>query len=101
MRKKGVLQSPPTQNLQMMMFESREEDSNVKMMLRSGMTTGEDKGKQPEESAWVCKAPTKEPKFDLECMKETFMEAKKSFTKASTSRSKDQPEPRKMVFSGN
>ena len=58
------------------------------------MTTRDDKGKQQEESMWVCKAPTKEPKFDLECAKETFMEAKKSFMEASTSGSKDQPEPR-------
>ena len=57
------------------------------------MTTGNDKGKQPKESAWVCKAPTREPKFKLECVKETFMEAKKSFTEASTSGSKDQLEP--------
>ena len=57
------------------------------------MTTGDDKGKQSEESAWVHKAPTKEPKFDLECTQETFMEAKKSFTQASTSGSKDQVEP--------
>jgi len=45
-------------------------------MLRSGETIGEDKGKQLEEDTWVRKAPTKEPKFDLECAKETFMEAK-------------------------
>ena len=35
----------------------------------------------------------KEPEFDLERMKETFMEAKKSFIEASTSGSKDQLEP--------
>ena len=62
-------------------------------MLRSGITTGDDKGKQIEESVWVHKAPTKEPEFDLKYVKETFMEAKKSFTKASTSGSKDQLEP--------
>ena len=59
------------------------------MMLQNGMTMGEDKGKQPEESAWVHKALRKEPKFDLECTKETFMEAKNSFTEASTLGSKD------------
>lgn len=53
---------------------------------------GDDKGKQPKESAWVCKSPTKEPEFDLECVKETSMKAKKSFMKASTSGSKDQLE---------
>ena len=45
MREKVVLQPPPTQNLQMMRSEPREEDPNVNMMLRSSMTTGEDKGK--------------------------------------------------------
>jgi len=45
MCEKGVLQLPPTQNIQMMRSESCEEDLNVNMMLRSGMTTGEDKGK--------------------------------------------------------
>ena len=41
---------------------------------------------------WVRKAPIKELEFDLESVKETFMEAKKSFTEASTSSSKDQLE---------
>ena len=70
----------------------REEDPNVNMMLRSGETMGEDKGKQPEEDTWVHKAPAKEPKFDLEHVKETFMKDKKSSTKVSTSGSKDQPD---------
>ena len=48
---------------------------------------------QPKESVWVQKAPTKEPEFDLECAKEKFMEAKKSFTEASTSGSKEKLEP--------
>ena len=77
-----------------MRFEPCEEDLNVKIVLRSGITIGDDKGKQLEESAWVHKTPTKEPRFDLECTKETFMEAKKSFMEASTSGSKDQLEPR-------
>jgi len=77
----------------MMRSKPREEDPNVNMMLKSSMTMGDDKGKHPEESAWVLKAPTKEPGFDLERVKETFMEAKKSFTEASTSGSKDQLEP--------
>jgi len=93
MHEKGVLQSPPTQNIQMMRSELHEEDLNVNMMLKSGMITGDDKGKQPEESMWVCKALIKELEFELECAKETFMEAKKSFTEASTSSSKDQLEP--------
>lgn len=51
--------------------------------------TGEDKGKQPEEGDWVRKSPEKENRFDLEHAKETFMEAKKSFAKASTSASQE------------
>jgi len=70
-----------------------EGDPNVNMMLRSGATMGEDKGKQPKEDTWVRKATAKEPQFDLECVKETFMEAKKSFVETSTSGSKDQLEP--------
>ena len=72
----------------MMRSKLCEEDPNVNMMVRSTMTMGDDKGKQLEESTSVHKATTKEPKFDLECMKETFMEAKKSFTEVSTSGSK-------------
>lgn len=69
-----------------------EEDPHVNIMLQSGITIGDDKGKQPEESFWVCKAPTKEPEFDLQCAKETFMEAKKIFMEASTLGSKDKLE---------
>ena len=63
---KGALQPPLTQNLQMMRSELCEEDPNVNIVLRSGITIGDDKGKQPKESAWVHKAPTKELEFDLE-----------------------------------
>ena len=45
MREKGILRPPLTKNIQMMRSEPREEDPNVNMMLRSGATTGEDKGK--------------------------------------------------------
>jgi len=92
MQEKGVLPATPTQNVQMMKAKLHEEGTNVNMMLKSGATIGEDKGKQPEEDAWVRKAPTKQPELDLEHAKETFMEAKKSFTEASTSSSKDQME---------
>ena len=64
----------------------------MKILLLSGITMGDDKGKQPKDSTWVCKAPMKEAEFDLECAKETFMEAKKSFADASTSERKDRPE---------
>jgi len=47
----------------MMRFEPRQEDPNVNIVLLSGITTGDDKGKQPEESVWVRKAPAKEPYF--------------------------------------
>jgi len=47
--------------------------------------------KRPEESTLVCKAPTKEPEFDLERAKETFMEARESFADASTSGNKPRP----------
>ena len=77
----------------MMRSEQCKENPNVNMMLRSGVATGKDKGKQPEEDTWVCKAPTKELEFDLERAKEMFMEAKKSFAEASVLGSKDQPEP--------
>lgn len=39
-----------------------------------------------------CKALTKQPEFDLEHAKETFMKAKKSFAEAFTSVSKDRTE---------
>eukprot|EP00253_Pinus_taeda_P007237 PITA_07237 len=55
--------------------------------------TRDDKGKKPEDSTWVHKALAKEAEFDLECTQETFMEAKKSFTEASTLGSKDKSEP--------
>jgi len=68
----------------MMRVEPREVDSNVNIVLWSGMKIGEDKGKQLEESEWVCKAPKKEVAFDLERAREMFMEAKKIFAEAST-----------------
>ena len=92
LRDKGILQPPLTQNVQLMRSEPYEEDPNVNIVLRSGITIGDDKGKRPEESTWVHKAPTKELEFDLERAKETFMESKKSFADASTSGRKDRPE---------
>jgi len=76
-----------------MRSEPHEEDPNINIVLRSGITIRDDKGKQPKDSTWVRKAPTKEPESDLECAKETFMEARKSFAHASTSTSKDRLEP--------
>lgn len=57
----------------------------MNIVIRSAIMIGEDKGKQLEENVWASKAPEKEVGFDLEHAKETFMEAKKSFTKASNS----------------
>ena len=56
----------------------------MNIVLRSGIMVGDDKGKQPEEDGWLCKALEKEVFFDLNHSKETFMEAKKSFIEAST-----------------
>ena len=53
--------------------------------------TGEDYGKQLEEDEWVRKAPEKDTGFDLEFPRETFMDAKKSFSQASTSWSQEKP----------
>ncbi len=44
----------------MMRFEPRDEDPNVNIVLRSGITTGDDKGKQPGKNGWFRKAPEKE-----------------------------------------
>ena len=90
MWEKGVLPTNPTQNVQMMKVEPCMEDCNVNMMLWSGTTTGEDKGKQPEIDAWVRKVPLKQLDFDFECAKENFREAKNNFVETSTSESKDQ-----------
>jgi len=76
----------------MMRSKPHEEDLNVNIMLRSGVATGDDKGKQTEGGTWVHKAPMKEAEFDLERAHETFMEAKKSFTEASTSGSWHKPD---------
>lgn len=71
-----------------MSSEHHEEDWNVNIVIWSEISMGDDKGKQPKDNAWVCKSLAKEAEFDLEHVRETFMEAKKSFDEASTSRSK-------------
>lgn len=73
----------------MMRFETHEEDPNVNIVLWSEMITGDDKGNLPDESGWVHITPGKEAGFDLECINEMFMEAKKIFDYASTSWSQD------------
>ena len=90
---KGALPPPPTQNLQMMRSEPREEDPNVNIVPRSGITMGDDKGKQLEDITWVRKALAKEAEFDLEHTRETFMEANKRFVDVSTLGRKDRLKP--------
>lgn len=65
----------------MMRSEPCEDDPSINIVMRSGITTGEDKsiGKQLEENPWVHRATNKDTEFDLHKEKETFMEAKKSF----------------------
>lgn len=63
----------------------------MNIVLRSGISMGDDKGKQPKDSAWVRKAPVKEAEFDLERACQTFMEAKKSFAETSTSGNRNKP----------
>lgn len=76
----------PTYNVHMMMAEPHVKDHNINIVTRSGMAIGGDKGKQPKTDGWVCKVVEKEVGFDLNRFKETFMESKKNFTEASTSR---------------
>lgn len=75
----------------MMRSEPCEEDLNVNIVLQSGIAIDDDKGKQPEDNAWVHKALKKEAEFDLEHACETFMEVKNSFAEAPTSGSRDKP----------
>jgi len=65
----------------MMRDDPCEEDQSMNIVLRSGIMTGNGKGKQLEEDWWVHKAHEKEVGFDLNHVKETFMEAKKSFAR--------------------
>lgn len=77
----------------MMRSEPCKEDPNIHIVLHSAITMGDNKGKHSEDSTWVKKTPVKEVEFDLEHACEAFMEAKMSFVEASTSESKDKPEP--------
>lgn len=69
----------------MMRVEPCEEDQNIDIVLRSGIKTGADKGKQPEEEGWLRKVDEKEDNFDLNCTKEKFLEEKKNFNETSIS----------------
>lgn len=72
-----------------MRAEPYEENQNINIVLRSGIKTGTDNGKKPEEEGWVRKVAEKEVDFDLNHTKETFLEAKKNFVEASTSGSQE------------
>lgn len=72
-----------------MRVEPHKEGQRINIVLRNGMTTSKNKGKQPKEDRWARKAPDKESSFDLNHTKETFMEENKSFIEASTSSSQD------------
>lgn len=61
---KRAAQPTTMQNVQMMRSEPREEDSNVSMILKSGVTIGEDKGKLTKGGLGVRKTPTKQHEFD-------------------------------------
>jgi len=63
---KRALPPPLTYNLQMMRCNLHEEDPKVNIMHRSGITTGDDQGKQLEDSTWIPKALVKESEVDLE-----------------------------------
>lgn len=77
------------QNLKMMRYKPHKEYLNVNIVLRSGLTNDDDEGKQLEEDGWIYKALEKEVGFDLEHVKETFMEAKKKFIEESISGSQN------------
>lgn len=72
---------PPTmtQNVQMMRFEPRDEDTNVNTVLRSGTTTGEEKGNLTKDDAGVGR--------------ETYLEARESFVEVFTRGSRYHPKP--------
>jgi len=79
------------QNIQMMSLEPCEDGSSVNIVTWSGVDIGKEKGKFLETDVWVRKATNKEMGFNVSKMKETFMEAKKSFADegASTSRTQN------------
>lgn len=77
------------QKIHMMRAKPREEDQNINIVMRSDIEIGANKGKQPGEAIWIHNATEKEVDFDLNHAKEMFLEEKKNFAKASTSRSRE------------
>ena len=76
----------------------REEDQRINIVLRIGMKTDTNKGKQIEEDKWIHKSPKKEASFDLNRAKETFMEAKKNFAEAPLRVARIKPSQRGILL---
>lgn len=91
---KGVLQSPPTQNIQMMRAEPREEDPSINMVLRSGTTIGGNPQEERAEGGKRRDTATKKHDFEPEQGKKMSREAQRSFAATSTPGRRDQTEPR-------
>lgn len=56
--------------------------------MKSVIATKEDKGKQVEENVWVLKVVEKEDKFDVNKVKEAFMESERIFANVGGSTSR-------------
>ena len=89
MCEKGVLQPNPTQNVQRMRLEPREEDPSINMVLRSNATTGGYVRKQLGDNGKGCDAPTRELDLEIEQVRGTSKEAQKSFTEVSALGNRD------------
>lgn len=82
----------PTLNIKMMRSEMCEDGPSINIVTWSGIATREDKatGKQPKENTWVRKDADKDAEFDLQKVKENFLEAKRRFADLGASTSKAQ-----------
>ena len=63
----------PTQNLQMVRAETREEDPSMNVVTRSGVATNEDKGKKLTTDVWIYKAPKKKKDFIYNAQRRLFL----------------------------
>lgn len=75
-----------------MRFEPCEDNPSVNIVTRSGIATGEDKveGKKPISNTWVCRVGEKNVGFDLQILKEMFMEERIFFMDPGVYTSKNQ-----------
>lgn len=89
MREKGVLQTTPTQNVEMMTLEPCEGDPSINMVLRSDTTTGGDARKQPRDDEKGRDDPIRKPDLEIEQVKGMSKEAQKSFIEVSTPCNRD------------